>query len=239
MHNALASQTDLPDFQPEPITRDDVEGWEQSIEGQVTEMVERLHGRLDQMQPDLQDVLRRVIAGEPDFLTALSGLDVLVEQGCHKTRYHGDYHLGQVLKTGDDFIILDFEGEPARTLEERRAKHCPLKDVAGMLRSFSYAAYAVLFEVWEQQEWSPQQKAELESWALLWEQQARDAFMEGYCDAASRHTGPRYMPQGPDAFNRVVTVFQVEKAFYELNYEFNNRPTWVPIPANGLLRLLG
>jgi maltose alpha-D-glucosyltransferase/alpha-amylase len=238
MHNALASPTDLTSFQPELITPDDAEGWEASIEGQVHGMVERLRGRMDAMPPDLQAVLSRVVEGEAGFLAMVSGLDVLVEQSCHKTRYHGDYHLGQVLETGDDFVVLDFEGEPARTLAERRAKHSPLKDVAGMLRSFSYAAYAVLFELWEQQDWSAGQKEELERWALLWEQLARDAFLEGYCEAAGAHAGPRYFPEGQESFMRVVKVFEVEKAFYELNYEFNNRPTWVPIPANGLLRLL-
>jgi maltose alpha-D-glucosyltransferase/alpha-amylase len=168
----------------------------------------------------------------------VSGLDSLVTDGCHKTRYHGDYHLGQILKTGDDFVILDFEGEPARTLAERRSKACPLKDVAGMLRSFSYAAYAVLFEVWEQQEWDERERRGLENWALRWEQLARNAFLEGYCEAAADQTGPRYIPPRQEAFRQVVKVFEVEKAFYELNYEFNSRPTWVPIPANGLLRLL-
>jgi maltose alpha-D-glucosyltransferase/alpha-amylase len=210
-----------------------------SIDDQVKAMVERLRARMDQLSPELQTVLHSVVEGESDFLAMVAGLDVLAQEGCHKTRYHGDYHLGQVLRSGDDFIILDFEGEPARTLAERRAKHCPLKDVAGMLRSFSYAAHAVLSEVREQQEWSSRQTDELERWALLWEQLVRDSFLEGYCEATGTHTGPRYIPQSQEAFERVVKVFEVEKAFYELNYEFNNRPTWVPIPANGLLRLLG
>ena len=163
---------------------------------------------------------------------------MLAESRCYKTRYHGDYHLGQVLRTGDDFIILDFEGEPARSLVERRAKHSPLKDVAGMLRSFSYASSAVLFEVWTEREWSVEEKKALQSWALLWEDLLTHQFLKGYCEAASLHTEPRYMPENHAAFQQVVKTFVVEKAFYELNYEFNSRPDWIPIPANGLLRLL-
>jgi maltose alpha-D-glucosyltransferase/alpha-amylase len=168
----------------------------------------------------------------------VTGLYVLEKEGCHKTRYHGDYHLGQVLRTGYDFIVLDFEGEPARTLAERRAKHCPLKDVAGLLRSFNYAAYAVLFEVWKERHSDEHEKAELESWALVWENLAHTAFLEGYFEATSRHTGPRFMPADTAAFQHVVEIFEVEKAFYELNYEFNNRPGWIPIPATGLMRIL-
>ena len=166
-----------------------------------------------------------------------AGLDILIEAEVHKTRYHGDYHMGQVLKTGPDFIILDFEGEPARTLEERRSKHSPLKDVAGLLRSFNYAAYAVLFEEWENTT-DPAQRADLEGWAQEWEQVARQSFLDGYSEATARHTGPRIIPADEKIFQQAVKIFELEKAFYELNYEFNNRPTWVPIPAKGLQRII-
>jgi trehalose synthase-fused probable maltokinase len=183
-------------------------------------------------------LLRPLASSEAAFRDAAGGLEILTRQGCHKTRCHGDYHLGQVLKTGDDYMILDFEGEPARSLAERRAKHCPLRDVAGMLRSFDYAAYGALFELWAERESDAGEQAELERWAMAWERIVRAAFLQGYGEATDRHTGPRFVPAGAEAFRRVVRIFEVEKAFYELTYEFNNRPAWIAVPARGLLRLL-
>lgn len=238
MHNALASHTDLPDFRPEPVTGRDTERWEANIAGLIEQVIGGARAGMDDMPADHRDTLRPVVDHEPAFLDMVPGLSVLVREGCHKTRCHNDYHLGQVLKIGDDFMILDFEGEPARGLAERQAKYCPLRDVAGMLRSLDYAAYAVLFEVWAERQADEAERSELERWALAWEKAARDAFLEGYCDSTSRHTGPRFMPADPAAFRQVVKILEVEKAFYELKYEFNNRPTWIPVPARGLLRLL-
>ena len=238
MHNALASDTELPDFRPEPITGRDTERWEEGIAGLISQVIQGVQDRLAGLPANQQESLILVANNEPSFLGMAAGLNVLEQEGCHKTRYHGDYHLGQVLETGKDFTILDFEGEPARSLAERRAKHCPLKDVAGLLRSYNYAAYAVLFEVWKQRQSGEDEKAELERWALAWENLAHAAFLKGYCEATSRHTGPRFMPADSTAFQQVVRIFEVEKAFYELNYEFNSRPTWIPIPARGLLRIL-
>lgn len=238
MHNALASETELPDFQPELITRQDTGGWEEDIAGLIKHVMEAARHRMLKLPTEQQELLGLIVDQEPAFLEMMCGLDVLEKDGCYKTRCHGDYHLGQVLQTGSDFVVLDFEGEPARTLAERRAKHCPLKDVAGLLRSFNYAAYAVLYQVWEDRSSNEEEKAELESWALAWEELARDAFLEGYCATTADHTGPRFMPANADAFRQVVAVFELEKAIYELNYEFNNRPAWIPIPARGLLRIL-
>lgn len=236
MHNALASQTDKPDFKPEPITQKDAANWEGAIGSLIQSVLASVNRQLPGLSPELQDLLRPVAANEQAYLDMAAGLDSLVAAEVHKTRFHGDYHMGQVLKTGPDFIILDFEGEPARTLEERRSKHTPLKDVAGLVRSFNYAAYAVLFEEWEKIT-DPAARAELESWAQAWEELARQSFLNGYRDTTSHHTGPRFIPASPEVFQQALDIFQLEKAFYELNYEFNNRPTWVPIPAKGLLRI--
>lgn len=238
MHHALASDTDLAAFTPEPITVQDAEAWEGSIAHMIEETMRDVRERMPALAPQVRELLEPVLAHEAEFLAIIPGLRRLADEGCHKTRYHGDYHLGQVLKTSTDFMVLDFEGEPARPLEYRRSKQCPLKDVAGMLRSFDYAAYAVLFELWKERRMNEAQRARLEEWVLCWEQMATDAFLEGYVEVAGRHTGPRFMPAGSAAYRQLIQIFSVEKAFYELNYEFNNRPSWIPIPARGLMRLL-
>jgi maltose alpha-D-glucosyltransferase / alpha-amylase len=239
MHNALASETELPDFRSELVTRQDTGRWEEDIAGLIKQVMGAAQDRMPKLPPEQQELLGLIAENEVAFLEMIDGLDVLESEACHKTRCHGDYHLGQVLQTGSDFVILDFEGEPARTLTERRAKYSPLKDVAGMLRSFNYAAYAVLYQVWEERSSDEDERAELESWALAWEELARAAFLEGYCTATGEHSGPRFMPTDTNAFQQVIDIFQLEKAIYELNYEFNNRPTWIPIPARGVLRILG
>jgi trehalose synthase-fused probable maltokinase len=135
-------------------------------------------------------------------------------------RHHGDLHLGQTLRAGDSWVILDFEGEPARSLPERRRKRSPLRDVAGMLRSFAYAASAT---------------------ALLrgvdaperWEARARSEFLDGYRETIDLNL----VPSGP-AMDKLLSVFELEKAVYELRYELNNRPDWVKIPVAGILRML-
>ena len=136
-------------------------------------------------------------------------------------RTHGDYHLGQTMWAGDDWVILDFEGEPARSLAERRRKRSALRDVAGMLRSFAYAASAVslLHDV------EPPDG---------WEEQARSRFLEGYFETVDSSL----LPAGQAAIERLLAVFELEKAVYELQYELNNRPDWVAIPVRGIQRLI-
>lgn len=139
-----------------------------------------------------------------------------------RARAHGDYHLGQVLATENgDFVIIDFEGEPARTLEERRAKRSALRDVAGMLRSFDYAAATELTG------------EELEPWARAWVAAVSKAFLESY-----REIAEGFLPQTQAEFDTLLDAYLIEKAVYELQYELNNRPDWVRIPAQGILRLI-
>ena len=140
-------------------------------------------------------------------------------------RHHGDYHLGQVLRTSaDDFQIIDFEGEPARPLAERRERNSALRDVAGMLRSFAYAAATLAAE----------QRAHVNSQLLerrsaAWERSSRAAFLRGYLG------GPRgaFLPADPERVEALLALFETEKLFYEMSYELNNRPEWVWIPING------
>jgi maltose alpha-D-glucosyltransferase/alpha-amylase len=144
---------------------------------------------------------------------------------------HGDYHLGQVLWCEEDFVILDFEGEPARPIEERRLKQSPLKDVAGMVRSFSYAAYAGLFV-----HTKPRGDFEqVEPWARIWHLTAASAFLRAYFTAAD---GALFIPGAESQRDALLELFVLEKALYELDYELNNRPDWVRIPLRGISDLL-
>jgi predicted trehalose synthase len=198
LHVALGQDTADAAFEAEPIMPADVVTWTEAVQRQLDAARTALGGRL----PD--GVPARIDAG------GLSGL-----AGAVKLRHHGDYHLGQtlVVGTGEEFYIIDFEGEPLRPLDERRRKHTPLRDVAGMLRSLGYAAA------------SGRPPAG-------WEEQARRAFLEGYRATAGR---ARFLP-GTDAdFTRALAVLEVEKAAYEIVYEANNRPDWVAIPVRGLV----
>src|SRR5262249_4738415 len=148
-----------------------------------------------------------------------------------RTRVHGDYHLGQVLKVKSDFVILDFEGEPARPLADRRAKQCPLKDVAGMVRSFSYAVYSSLINFSTRH---PEDIASLKPWADLWERCVATEFLRAYRETGR---GAQFLPVEDEDFHRVLDVFLIDKALYEVLYELNARPAWVRIPLMGILSL--
>jgi maltose alpha-D-glucosyltransferase/alpha-amylase len=139
--------------------------------------------------------------------------------------------LGQVLKVKTDFVIIDFEGEPARPLPDRRAKQSPLKDVAGMLRSFSYAAYSSLIKFSTRH---PKDIASLEPWAQLWVRCVAAEFLRAYRETAQ---GAEFLPVDSAQFRRVLDVFLVDKALYEVLYELNARPAWVRIPLMGIISL--
>jgi maltose alpha-D-glucosyltransferase/alpha-amylase len=158
-------------------------------------------------------------------------------QGVHaqRIRCHGDYHLGQVLSTGKDFFIIDFEGEPARELAERRLKHSPLRDVAGMLRSFHYAAHAALQREIKERGIRPENKRNAAAWANHWHAQVSALFLKEYFKVAR---GASFLPERSEEASRLLEIHLLEKAVYELGYELNHRPGWVGIPLQGILRLL-
>jgi maltose alpha-D-glucosyltransferase/alpha-amylase len=153
-----------------------------------------------------------------------------------RIRTHGDYHLGQVLYTGRDFVILDFEGEPARPLSERRLKRSPLRDVAGMLRSFQYAAFARLFEESASGIIPAPEMAIFESWALYWERWVSAAFLGAYLERAGTAS---FVPAQRSELTILLDAYVLEKAIYELAYELNSRPGWVRIPLAGIRQILG
>jgi maltose alpha-D-glucosyltransferase/alpha-amylase len=181
--------------------------------------------------PELRDFAASLLASRDDVLERLRVPHEAADRGVTNTRYHGDYHLGQVLVVADDFRIVDFEGEPARPLAERRQKSSPLRDVAGMLRSISYAAVAALRGASTDR---AEDTSALEPLAREWEQRSVDAFLSGYREAIAG--SPNY--PADDVANRLLELFVLEKAFYEISYELANRPSWVRIPLEGIRRIL-
>jgi maltose alpha-D-glucosyltransferase / alpha-amylase len=181
----------------------------------------------DEARKEAEDIL----AMKDEILSTLKGIyknkiDVT------KIRIHGDYHLGQVLFTGKDFIITDFEGEPARSYSERRLKRSPLRDVAGMIRSFHYAAYASLFL---DNQIRKEDIPILVPFVEQWHHYASELFMKSYLETVN---GLAFVPKSKEDLDTLMTTFLLEKAIYELNYELNNRPDWVIIPLRGIKALL-
>ena len=181
------------------------------------------NGGVDKKNKEIEEILESLVLEPPDL-----GSPALASG---KIRCHGDYHLGQVLWMDGDFVVLDFEGEPTRTIEERRAKQSPLKDVAGMLRSFDYAAYAGLFAFTKDR---PNDFARLAPWAERWREAVSAAFLQEYRKTAGRTA---FLPDKPEVFSALLDAFILNKALYELVYELNNRPDWVRIPLQGISAL--
>jgi maltose alpha-D-glucosyltransferase / alpha-amylase len=232
LHAAFAAPTDDSAFAPEHAPPEEVAGWAEGIlvEARRTlDLLKRRRGRLpEEAGPDAD----RLLALRRELSRRIK--DVSREGfGVVKTRHHGDFHLGQVLVVGNDFQIIDFEGEPARPLAERRRKHSPLRDVAGMLRSFNYAIRSALMNIVADRA-EPLER--LEPWITLWEERARQAFLEGYAEGAR---GAASYPENEEHARALIELFTLEKALYEIRYELDNRPDWVGIPIRGVLDLLG
>jgi maltose alpha-D-glucosyltransferase/alpha-amylase len=227
LHRVLAAEPHDPAFAPELFTPTDAEAMRDGVEDQAERALGALRDNVDRLPESVGPSARRLLKEGHAVLAHLSRPPA-VGTGARKIRCHGDYHLGQVLWVENDFVILDFEGEPTRSVEQRRAKQSPLKDVAGMLRSFHYAAYAGLFAFTRDR---PDDFGRLEPWAALWYQWASAAFLAAYCETVG---GAGLLPAEPEAFAALLDAFMLEKAFYELAYELNNRPDWVRIPLSGI-----
>jgi maltose alpha-D-glucosyltransferase / alpha-amylase len=230
LHLALASPTDNPAFAPEPMTADDLQAHLAQAHRQATGVFDVLKERVSYLPDEVVEIAASVLSRRRRILDYLGNVkfDGL---GTQRIRIHGDYHLGQVLRVKTDFVILDFEGEPARSLLDRRSKQCPLKDVAGMLRSFSYAAYGTLINYTARH---PEDLARLEPWAQLWERFVAAEFLRAYRDTAH---GADFLPANRTDFRKLLDVFLLEKALYEILYELNSRPGWVRIPMMGIMSL--
>jgi maltose alpha-D-glucosyltransferase/alpha-amylase len=192
--------------------------------------LELLRSQLNRLPEDAKDEARRVLELEARIAQALRAF-LARRVTTSRIRVHGDYHLGQVLYTGHDFVIIDFEGEPSRSLYERRLKRLALRDVAGMLRSFSYAGQAALRTEQLQAPASPR----LESWARFWVDSVSAAFLRSYLTTAGNAS---FVPQTTEDLDLQLSTMLLEKALYELRYELNSRPEWVRIPLRGILEVV-
>jgi maltose alpha-D-glucosyltransferase/alpha-amylase len=195
----------------------------------------QLRKRQSTLPPAAQEIARDVLAREAAAQERFQAIQRTKIETV-RIRCHGDYHLGQVLFTGKDFVIIDFEGEPARTLGERRIKRSALSDVASMIRSFHYAACAGVFRYLGQQAASPDDEARLRDAAGVWYRWTSAAFLKSYLATAGQAD---FIPPTHDQRRTLLEVLILEKAIYELKYELNNRPDWVEVPLRGILELLG
>jgi len=233
LHVALANVQNNPDFTPEPFSLEYRRSRYESMCRLASQTSSLLKGRLNDLPSDTDQEARLVVNSEAQILDRFRDFFEL-ETSALRIRCHGDYHLGQVLYTGQDFVISDFEGEPARPLSERRIKHTPIMDVAGMLRSFHYAPYAAL---------SRQQSTlaaegdggRLDPWVRFWSGWVSVVFLKAYLAIAGRAS---FWPGSQEEFQVLFDAHLLEKAVYEIRYELNNRPGWVKIPIRAVLDIL-
>ena len=234
LHLALAAGTENPDFAPEPFTAHYQRGLYQSMRNLTRQNLQLLSRRVRHLPEPLATEAQQCLGREAEILARFRAI-VDRRFNTDRIRHHGDYHLGQVLYTGKDFLIIDFEGEPARSLGERRLKRSPLRDVAGMIRSFHYATHAALLQQTERGTLPTQTAGLAATWAEIWYDWVSVIFFQSYCRTAG--SAP-FLPQSEEERRLLIEVHLLEKAIYELGYELNNRPEWLPIPLEGIRRLL-
>ena len=230
LHLVLAAATE-PLFAPEPYDIMHQQSMYGSASAQVSRTFDLMRARLPHLSPELRELAEQTLSRESSLDRLLASItrhriDVV------RTRVHGDYHLGQVLWTGEDFVIVDFEGEPGRPISQRRVKRSPLRDVAGMIRSLHYASAAAL----RNGKHRPEDVAMLRPWARAWSEWNAVEFLDGYLGKAQ---GSRILPRRDGDLRLLLDFFLVEKCVYEIGYELDNRPEWAEIPLHGLLTLLG
>jgi maltose alpha-D-glucosyltransferase / alpha-amylase len=222
--------TEDPAFKAEAITAEDMKAWHEEARQQAESAFEALQAVRGQAGID-QTQVQAVLSRRKQCLDRLASL-TRMPVGAMKTRIHGDLHLGQVLVVQADFQIVDFEGEPARSTEARRAKSSPLRDVAGMLRSFDYAAEAALVKFAER---DPEAMARLTPFAEEWKQVVRRSFLRSYTKWIA---GCPSWPADETEAQRMLNLFMLHKVLYEIGYEAANRPSWLRIPLTGLTATL-
>jgi maltose alpha-D-glucosyltransferase/alpha-amylase len=227
LHLALGSRPDDPVFAPEPITRMYQRSLYQSMRSQAVTTLRRLDR--DEVGPEVEELLAR-----QEELYARYAVLTSEKISGQRIRIHGDYHLGQVLWTGRDFIVIDFEGEPARPLSERRIKRSPLRDVAGMLRSFDYVGRTTLRSPWVE-DLSAEERSSLADWAQSWTAWVSATFLDHYFEVVGDSP---LLPQSEEEVRRMLHALRLDKAVYEIGYELDNRPEWLPVPVRGVLDLL-
>lgn len=232
LHLALASETEDPAFTPEPFSESFKRAESLSLRNQLTQVFRDVRNRLAVVPEGYRRTLERILALEPDIIRRFQAIgDRRLDS--MRLRIHGDYHLGQVLYTGRDFMIIDFEGEPARPLEERKSKKSPLRDVAGMIRSLHYASYASLLQRGKATG-LPSLKS-MKPWRELWYRWNSAYFLRSYLATCK---GALFMPGSREEIEILLETYLLQKAVYELGYELNNRPDWIRIPMEGILEIM-
>lgn len=231
LHLALASVKDIPEFSPEPFSLHYQRSLFSSFQSQVRSAYQSLQKNIKKLPPEIQAEAEEVLGLKDKVLERFRSIyskkfEVI------KVRVHGDYHLGQTLFTGKDIVILDFEGEPGRSYSERRIKRNALKDVAGMIRSFHYAAYGNLFL---NNNTRKEDLSKLMPFAEQWHKYMSDLYLQTYLKTVS---GSKLVPGDIEDVKTLMDVYILEKAIYELNYELNNRPNWVTIPLRGIKSII-
>jgi maltose alpha-D-glucosyltransferase/alpha-amylase len=230
LHKALACDPTDPSFAPERVSPQDQRSIYQSISGLAIRAIDLLKSQLGRLPADVRAEAQQVLELETRIPYLLRAF-LARRPNTTRIRVHGDYHLGQVLYTGSDFMIIDFEGEPTRSLYERRLKRLALRDVAGMLRSFSYASQAAL----KAMDVPAERMQRMEAWARFWVDCVSAAFLKSYLATTGSAS---FVPQAQDDLELQLTTMLLEKALYELRYELNSRPDWVRIPLRGILDLI-
>jgi maltose alpha-D-glucosyltransferase/alpha-amylase len=240
LHLALARAGNDPDFAPEPLSADDRRAMAGRAQAMLNAELDALPALLSRLTPQIRIIAQRLL--DPSSRHAIASR---FEQFCDraidvvKTRIHGDLHLGQVLCRGEDFVIIDFEGEPARPLSERRAKSSPLRDVMGMVRSFDYAPQAVLRDASFEgggPGGGPERARRLETWAGVWTAEVTAAYLRGYLTTVA---AAAFIPRARDELALLLGFHELEKVIYEIRYEANHRPDWLEIPLRGLAAIVG
>ncbi len=232
MHLAIASAKEDPDFVPEPFSLLYQKSMYQTFRTLLKRTFSDLRANRRRIPENSTELLNSILDNEGGILNKLKNILASEKIASMKTRIHGDYHLGQVLFTGKDFIIIDFEGEPVRSLSARKLKYCPFRDVAGMLRSYHYAVYMGLRK---QEELYPGVSELLEPWVEHWYKRISYRFLSSYLRTAGKAS---FIPLQREHIATLIRLFVIEKAIYETDYEMNNRPDWIRIPLNGLAKIV-
>jgi maltose alpha-D-glucosyltransferase/alpha-amylase len=240
LHAALAGDADSPAFAPELFTTLYQRSLYQSMRNLKAQVFYRLQQRLAHLPAPAQELGRRLLERQDDVLKRFHGV---LEQKftTWRTRIHGDLNLGQVLFTGKDFSFIDFEGNPSRSISERRLKRSPLRDVASMVRSFHYAALSALYGTSGGSRHAhagvvrPEDQTVLEPWASFWYAWSAASFLKGYLAAAG---DADFLPRARQERKALFEIFLLEKAVQELGHELDHRPDWARIPLAGILDLL-
>jgi len=227
LHLTLNSDSKDPSFAPEPFSRSYQDAVYRGMRRMATAVLALLRSQVDRLKDGERDLAAELVSREPELLELFRPI-LSADLHAQRIRIHGDYHLGQVLYAGEDFVIIDFEGEPLRSLSERRIKRSPLRDVAGMMRSFDYAGQTALANL-------PERTTEVAQFVESWTVWTAALFAKSYFETCGEAP---FLPADPAQTAALLDAFRLDKAVYELGYEINNRPTWVRIPLVGIARIL-